>query len=808
MRAARRALSSETSNGVLEGVQASMQNLTRQLRGNLRLRDIASAEVRGINAELRQVNTALITQRFEQSLGRIRESVGAIFATIGMGQQALGKPIKASIDFEDSFASVKKVLDDATDPEKLKAGVLKMSVALGSSTKDLNAILESAGQMGIKGDKNLLKFTQTVQKMSVAFDMSADEAGKSMAQIQSVLNLSMDEMVSLGDTINNVSNNTTAKAADIIDMLKRLGGTGKDFFAAGKNFGFTAKQITGLGSAMLDLGMTPDVASTALSAMMNKLQAGGKPFKKWFDEMGLDFDEWSEQRAKAPQKALKEFFKNINALEDKDKTNALKDMFGLEHLGKIKTLTGALDKFDHAMKLATADSKGSMDAEFAAKASTTAHQLKRLGAQLEVLYINIGDAVLPIINKIIQGFTSLITPIANFVKEHRGLTKGLVIGAAAFLGFKMAVIGLSILGPLTSIVFTPLLRAFTLLRFSIFGNVSALIAHRIATILSATAGFALRAPLLLLGGAYRLLTGQISLTSVATRVFALTSMLCANVFSGAMKLMRLALIGSGIGFLIVGIGVAIYGIVAHWESVKGWILAFLEGLKERLKGFVEGVKLIWGAIVEGLSPVFGALKALLMGWFNVWLWVFGVFQSVLGGVLGFFGISMQSLGGVFVGLKEMVINAWQAILDFIDPVIAFLQKVYNWYKSLFSGVLGKVAGALGFKGVQIEKEKVKEIEKTDLSPPSLKDQAKSDLPALGVGDLTPQNALAAVPRVDYAKLGGQTALSAASKTDNRKINSENTQTFNIYTQSDPNAIVGAIKQAGIGAYSYDDDQDE
>ncbi|WP_158652977.1 hypothetical protein [Helicobacter salomonis] len=41
-----------------------------------------------------------------------------------------------------------------------------------------------------------------------------------------------------------------------------------------------------MGSAVIDLGMTPDVASTALSAVLNKSQVGGKPFKKWFDQMG------------------------------------------------------------------------------------------------------------------------------------------------------------------------------------------------------------------------------------------------------------------------------------------------------------------------------------------------------------------------------------------------------------------------------------------------------------------------------------------------------------------------------------------
>ncbi|WP_104753105.1 hypothetical protein [Helicobacter salomonis] len=122
MSAARRALSLETSSGVVEGVQASMRSLRSSLNSSLRLGEVASTQVQAINAELRQVNTAVITQRFNESLNRIKESIGGIVATIGTATATLGKPIKASIDFEDSFASVKKVLDDATDPEKLKKG--------------------------------------------------------------------------------------------------------------------------------------------------------------------------------------------------------------------------------------------------------------------------------------------------------------------------------------------------------------------------------------------------------------------------------------------------------------------------------------------------------------------------------------------------------------------------------------------------------------------------------------------------------------------------------------------------------------
>ncbi|WP_104753691.1 phage tail tape measure protein [Helicobacter salomonis] len=764
MSAARRALSLETSGGVVEGVQASMRSLRSSLNSSLRLGEVASTQVQAINAELRQVNTAVITQRFNESMNRIKESIGGVLATIGAATATLGKPIKASIDFEDSFASVKKVLDDATDPEKLKKGVLAMSVELGSATKDLNAILESAGQMGIKGDKDLLKFTETVQKMSVAFDMSADEAGKSMAQIQSVLNLSMDDMVMLGDTINHVSNNSTAKAADIIDMLKRLGGTGKDFFLVGKNFGFTAKQITGLGSAMIDLGMTPDVASTALSAVLNKLQAGGKPFKKWFEQMGLDFEEWSTQRAKNPEKALRVFFSHINQLEDQDKTNALKDMFGLEHLGKIKTLTGSLEKYDKVMQLATSNaSKGSMDEEFAAKASTTAHQLKRLSAQMEVLYINLGDTMLPIINKFIGAFQAMLAPIANFAKEHKSATRAIMLTIAGVVGLKAAIIGLSILKPLAMMVFTPLLRAWTLMRYSVLGNIAALLWHRSVSFLSAAAMGIVRAPLLILGTTYRLLSGQITLSSVATRVFALTSMLAANIFGGAMKLMRLALITSGIGVLIAGLGVGVYALVNHWESVKAFLSQIWEGLRAKMASFWEALASVFGAIGSVLSPVV-----------SVFSWVFELLGSGIVKLLNLFGVSVGSMSDVF------------------KPLLELFAKIYEWYKGIFGGVLGKVADFLGFGG-------------DDGSKNILTDTSKLSLPTLGM-PADKQSAMPVLGSFDYSALGAQ-KTQQNTKTDSRSINSNNTQTINIYTQGDPNSIVSAIKQAGIGQYSYADEKE-
>ncbi|WP_120952260.1 phage tail tape measure protein [Helicobacter sp. L8] len=661
MQAARRALSLQTSNGVVEGVRASMDQLRASLRSSMRLREVASEQVRAINAELRQVNTAIITQRFNQSMNALKESVGAVVATFGAAKATLGKPLKAAIDFEDTFSSVKKVLNEGvskdklildwevdgkkfTDPKELKRKLLDLSVALGSSTADLNKIAESAGQMGIGGSKNIADFTELVTKMSVAFDMSAEDAGKSMADIQSILGLEMKDLRVLGDTINNISNNSTARASDIIDIMKRIAGTGK-------SFGLSAKEIAGLGSSMLALGMTSEVAGTSLQAVMNKLgsfdKAEGKAkgldkvFGDWFSKMGLDMDSWLAMRAQKPKEALDMFLESLSKMDKVQQTKALKDMFGLEHLGKMKTLVGAMGKYKEVMGEALKDSTGSMDEEFSAKANTTAHQLKRLGAQMEVLYIHLGDALLPVVNNFIGAFQSMLAPIANFAKEHKSATRAIMLTIGGIIGLKAAILSLSLLRPLAMVVFTPLLRAWTLMRYSVLGNISALLWHRAVSLSSAAISLALRAPLLLLSGAYRLLTGQITLSSVATRAFGLASLLGANLFSGAMKLIRLAFMTSIVGVLIAGLGAGVYALVTNWEVVKTFLFQTWEGLKAKMASFWEGLVWVFGAIGSVLSPVV-----------SVFSWFFELLGSGIVKLLNLFGVSVGSMGEVFKPVLE------------------------------------------------------------------------------------------------------------------------------------------------------------
>lgn len=101
--------------------------------------------------------------------------------------------------------------------------ILALTRKIPMAAEELAAIAASGGQLGIARN-DIIGFTETIAKMSVAFDMSADQAGESMAKLANVYKIPIEQIGKLGDAINHLSNNSPAKASDIVNALGRVGG--------------------------------------------------------------------------------------------------------------------------------------------------------------------------------------------------------------------------------------------------------------------------------------------------------------------------------------------------------------------------------------------------------------------------------------------------------------------------------------------------------------------------------------------------------------------------------------------------------
>lgn len=208
--------------------------------------------------------------------------VASMTSLVGSSVIGLAQP---AIAFESAMADVKKVVDFKTPDgfKKLSRDILELTRTLPMSAEELAAITASGGQLGV-AEKDLKDFTTTIAKMSVAFDMSAEDSGDAMAKLANVYKIPIKDIGNLGDAINELSNSSPAKASDIVKTLGRIGGVAKQF-------GLTENAAAALSNSFISLGKAPEVAGTAINGMLTKLMTadkGGKKFQAALKSMGLN----------------------------------------------------------------------------------------------------------------------------------------------------------------------------------------------------------------------------------------------------------------------------------------------------------------------------------------------------------------------------------------------------------------------------------------------------------------------------------------------------------------------------------------
>ena len=174
-------------------------------------------------------------------------------------------PLKIAIDFESAMADVRKTVNGTPAELKALGDELKgMTRTIPLTAIELAKIAAAGGQLGIASE-DISKFVRITATMATAFNMSADDAGVAIGKLKNIFSLSLDEISSFGDAINQLGNNTAAQEKDIVEVLLRIGGTAQ-------SFGLAKEQAAALASAMLSLGKTPEVEKTGINALLNKMQ--------------------------------------------------------------------------------------------------------------------------------------------------------------------------------------------------------------------------------------------------------------------------------------------------------------------------------------------------------------------------------------------------------------------------------------------------------------------------------------------------------------------------------------------------------
>ena len=242
-------------------------------------------------------NNEAAYKRIGTSVTKLTKQLGTLaiaYASIQGAKQL----ISTTAEVEKGFIGVAKTTGLVGEElKKLESELLSMSTEMaGVSIEGLQAVAETAGQLGIKGVDDILEFTRVITMMGTATDLTAEEAAQGMAKLGNSLGIPVEGFEKLGSVINELSNNTTATADDLLSMGQRISGVGK-------TFGLTADEVLAFSATLTDVGLSAELGGTALSKVMLEMLKDVKGFAK---ASGVSFDELQELIQNKPVKALEQ----------------------------------------------------------------------------------------------------------------------------------------------------------------------------------------------------------------------------------------------------------------------------------------------------------------------------------------------------------------------------------------------------------------------------------------------------------------------------------------------------------------------
>ena len=350
-----------------------------------------------------------------QRAGQQMQSAGRVL-TLGITAPLVGfsaAAIKASIDFESSFAGVRKTVT-ATEPElqALSDGFRELALEIPTNVNELNKIGEAAGQLGIQTE-NILGFTETMAALGVTTNLSSEAAATSLARLANITGLQQDEFDNLGSAIVALGNNFATTESEIVDFGLRIAG-------AGELAGLSEGDILGIGTAMSSIGVQAEAGGTAVQKVLNEINqsvaTGDKELRVFAEVAGMTAEQFAAAFREDAAGAFESF---VTGLGDQgDRSFTIMEDLGLQSQRVIRAFLGLANSGD-LLSEAMAEGNLSFEDNIALmieaeqRYGTTESRLALLWSRVRELGITLGDSLIPAVHS----FIDLAGPMLTFVTD-------------------------------------------------------------------------------------------------------------------------------------------------------------------------------------------------------------------------------------------------------------------------------------------------------------------------------------------------------------------------------------------------------
>ncbi len=361
------------------------------------------------------------------ALRRHMRLLGGAIAAAAVGR-GLQRMVKLYADFETGLIGVGKTADlSGAELEALGKDIDELSKRMPVATDELLAIAQSAGQLGVKGSDNILKFTETVAKLGTATDLSGDQAAMALARILNVTGEALGTVDVLGSVIVALGNNFAATESQIAEMATEVA-------RGAAVFGVGSAQASALAAALAAVGVKSEVAGTSIGRILRMIDAairsGGEHLAILTQITGRTAEEIKELFQRDAMAAFALFIDGLKRIGDAGGSVAdAMAALGLADQRLLKTipvLANRADLLAQALEIANRETENAT-----ALNEEAARAFESLNNQTEVMWNNIkslaraiGADLAPGVAVAVQGLSDLASGAGDAYEKLKLIAEG------------------------------------------------------------------------------------------------------------------------------------------------------------------------------------------------------------------------------------------------------------------------------------------------------------------------------------------------------------------------------------------------
>lgn len=404
---------------VITRIQKKFPKLTRSIRRASRASKIFNAQTKRMRANLLKIGGGL--KSFGSSM-----TLGVTLPIVAAG--AAG--VKLFADFEQGLRGVEKTTGLSRESvEKLGKTFDQLSTEIPVSTAEMLELAQAGGQLGIKGVKNLEKFTVTMAKLGRAGDVSGEAGAKGIARILTVTGDGVGKIENFSSAMVALGNTFEASESEILSIATRVAGQIGRFDVA-------SDKVLGISTALKALGKNAEssgsVVGRSFDAIDQAIRGGGRQMQLLSKLTGIAGKDLKKAFGDDAASVFQKFIVGLNKVE-KGEGNQIKVLGQLGLKGVrindiLLTLAKRPEKLAATMALATKAFKENiaLQKEFEIQTDSFGSEMIVLKNTFTSLLKLIGEELAPAV----KFFGGILKGIFNFLRNNPTIRTLVVVFAA------------------------------------------------------------------------------------------------------------------------------------------------------------------------------------------------------------------------------------------------------------------------------------------------------------------------------------------------------------------------------------------